>query len=124
MRLIRRFVPVFGMPALALLLLVFDLVAFWAFGRRPLVSSAAPQILLWAVLSASVATGLMRWWLAGERSGRMTAAATLCVMALFSAAHPWHNGRAAEPGEPGAASAPGVVQFEPGVLSRPLAGKL
>lgn len=81
-----------GAVVLCALLLAFDLLAFWGLGRRPLVSTLEASTLVWALLIGSAGTYGARWWLARETSTRRALAATVSVMVLMSALHPWLNG--------------------------------
>ncbi|MCZ7606152.1 MAG: hypothetical protein M5U25_08770 [Planctomycetota bacterium] len=86
--------------AFCLALLAFDLVAFWAFGRRPLVSSDETSWLLWALMIGSAVTYAARWKIAGEARMRVSLAAALATMVLVSATHPWLNGWGRDAAQP------------------------
>jgi hypothetical protein len=86
--------------AFCLALLAFDLIAFWAFGRRPLVSSEETSWLLWALLIGSAVTYAARWKISGEARMRPALAAVLATMVLVSATHPWLNGWGRDAAQP------------------------
>jgi hypothetical protein len=86
--------------AFCLALLAFDLVAFWAFGRRPLVSTDETSWLLWALMIGSAVTYAARWKIAGEARMRVSLAAALATMVLVSATHPWLNGWGRDAAQP------------------------
>lgn len=107
------------------LLLAFDLLAFWGFGRRPVLSSLETTTLVWSLLIGSVCTYGARWAITRELATRRALAATVSVMVLMSALHPWLNGwgrDAAQPNAPTLVAQPEVqvheaVVFHGGALS-------
>ena len=117
--------------AFCLLLLAFDLIAFWGVGRRPVISSLEMQTVVWALLIGSGFTYGARWAIGGEHRLRFAVAATLGVMVLLSAAHPWLNGwgrDAAMPIAPTLVAVPDdhsaeALVFADGPLSKPEASR-
>ena len=74
-----------------LALLVFDLLAFWAFGLRPVMSSHLAESVVWSLLIGGGVTYGLRWAITGDSRMRFAVAGTLGVMIAISAMHPWHN---------------------------------
>lgn len=113
--------------AACLALLVFDLLAFWAFGLRPVVSTHMAETAVWAVLIGSGVTYALKWAISGESRTRYAIAATMGVMIAVSAMHPWHNAWAVDADAPAARAvvaddpkAPkDVVVFAGGPLTEP-----
>jgi hypothetical protein len=116
-----------GGVAFCLLLLAFDLATFWVLGRRPIVSSVEARTAMWALLIGSGCTYGARWAIVGEKRARHALAATLSVMVLVSAMHPWLNGwgrDAAAPVAPTLVASPddrsaNALVFADGPLSTP-----
>jgi hypothetical protein len=100
-----------GAVGFCALLLAFDLLAFWGFERRPLVSSLETGTLVWALLIGSACTYGARWAITREAATRRALAATLGVMVLMSALHPWLNGWGRDAEQP----------FAPTLLAQPQA---
>ena len=101
-------------------LLAADLLAFWALGRRPLISTLEMNTLVWALLIGAAGTYTARWAILGEARSRMLLAGTLAVMVMVSALHPWHNGWGMDADTPQTTTPPQaetVLVFEPGVLT-------
>jgi hypothetical protein len=117
--------------AFCLLLLAFDLFAFWVLGRRPVMSTLETRTLVWSLLIGSAGTYAARWALSGEKRMRLGLAATLTVMLMVSSLHPWLNGwgrDAASPVAPTLAASPNdrphdALVFSGGPLSQPEAGR-
>ena len=120
-----------GAVAFCLLLLAFDLFAFWALGRRPVVSTLEMRTVMWSLLIGSGCTYVARWAILGETQARRALAATVSVMVLVSALHPWLNGwgrDAAAPVAPTLVASPDdhsaeALVFAGGALSEPEAGR-
>ncbi|MCB9895278.1 MAG: hypothetical protein H6839_12570 [Planctomycetes bacterium] len=120
-----------GAVAFCLLLLAFDLLAFWGLGRRPVVSTLEMRTAVWSLLIGSGCTYAARWAIMGERRMRHALAATLSVMVLVSALHPWLNGwgrDAASPVAPTLVASPDdhsseALVFAGGALSEPEAAR-
>jgi hypothetical protein len=105
-----------GGVAFCLILLAFDLLAFWAFGRRPVVSSLEAGVSVWALLTGSAATYGARWLISHENV-RRELAATLAVIVLMSALHPWMNGFGRDADTPVAPTLVETEQYQPVVFS-------
>jgi hypothetical protein len=110
-----------GGVAFCLMLLLVDLLAFWAMGRRPVISSLETGVSVWALLIGSGATYGARWLISHENV-RRELAATLAVVVLMSALHPWMNRLARDADTPVAptlveSAEPDAVVFSGGPLS-------
>lgn len=109
--------------ATVLVLLAFDLAAFWGWQLRPLASVDGVEVAVWAVLWGTALAPALRWLVLRESRMRYQVAAALGVMVAFSAMHPWHNGYAVPAEMPIRAEhersvpADAVVKFESGPLT-------
>jgi hypothetical protein len=111
-----------GGVAFCMLLLVFDLIAFWALGRRPVISSLETNTFVWSLLIGSAATYAARWAITHEPRVRQALAATVAAMVLVSATHPWMNNLGRDVDTPVAptlieSDEPDAVVFSGGPLS-------
>lgn len=115
-----------ALMAAAAAVVVLDLVAFWGFERRPVISYAGLWLGLWAALIATAWVWGARWLIAGEHRMRGRLAAAAVVMAITWLAHPYGQHRVADAAEqqPGAVlhqalpTDAGVVEFSGPPLSR------
>jgi hypothetical protein len=105
------------------MLLVFDIVAFWAWKLRPLASVDGVEIAVWSVLGGTAGVAGIRWALLDQPRMRFLAASSIALMVAFSTLHPWHNGYAVDAELPVAKERsreipPGtVVKYEDGPLT-------
>lgn len=105
-------------------LIAFDLIVFFAFGRRPFISYAETQIAVWTVLIACGWVFGARWLVMGEKRSRFALAGSLALMVTLSALHPYQSGAlrtrytpTAEPVVATPASDNAVVEYRGGPLS-------
>jgi len=112
--------------ALCGLVIVLDLLAYYAFGLRPLISYAEAELGAWAVLIASGWVWAARWLLAGESRSRIALAGVLTLMVALSALHPFASGSLRQTQTPSGdevlsapqPQGPAVVEFTGGPFSQ------
>ena len=88
-----RHLPLLALGAIALLLVV-DLVTYWALHQRPLASVDGVEIAVWAMLGGTAAVAGIRWAVMNNPRMRFLAAGSIALMIAFSVLHPWQNGQA------------------------------
>lgn len=81
-----------GALAAAAALIALDLVAFYVWDLRPLISYPEAELGLWSVLIASAWVWGARWLVAGERQGRAALAACAALMLALASLHPFASG--------------------------------
>lgn len=116
-----------GALAASAALIALDLVAFYAWDLRPLISYPEAELGLWSVLIASAWVWGARWLVAGERRARFALAGAMSLMVGFSALHPYASGHLREvalpAGEPAlvqpATGRPALVEYTGGPFSQP-----
>lgn len=111
--------------ALCAALIALDMLAFFAFGLRPVISYAETGLVVWAVLIGGAWVFAARWVVLGEKRSRFALAGAISLMLAFSALHPFHSGAlvpvytpSAEPVVGTPADGDAVVEFHGGPLSR------
>lgn len=119
------------LPWLALglvsMLVVLDILVFWAFSLRPVISTPELEIIAWSVLAGTAVTAGLRLALRDEGRVRWQIATALALMAVLFVAHPWENGsgRDADPMSPSRTMNPNrvddpgaIIEFEGGPLTK------
>lgn len=87
---------------LCLGVLLLDLFAYHALGRRPLVSYPEAELAVWTLLIACAWVWAARWLIQGERRSRLSLAAAITLMLGTSALHPYAGGELRERAVPNA----------------------
>lgn len=105
-------------------IVLLDLLAFHALGRRPLISYPEAELAVWAAMIASAWVYAARWVVLRERAARLALAGSLAAMLALASAHPYASGQlreaAAQQGVPAVSAPVGggeVVEFSGGPLS-------
>jgi hypothetical protein len=118
--------PWLALGAISLLVLL-DIVVFWAFNLRPVISTPELEIIAWSVLAGTALTAGLRLALRDEGRVRWQIAVAMGLMAVLFVAHPWENGagRDADPLSPSRTMNPNrvddpgaIIEFEGGPLTK------
>lgn len=111
--------------ALCAALMALDMLAFFAFGLRPVISYAEAGLVVWAVLIGGAWVFAARWLVVGEKRARFALAGAISLMLALSALHPFHSGAlvpvhtpTAEPVVGTPAGSDAVIEFHGGPLSK------
>lgn len=116
-----------GALAASAALIALDLVAFYAWDLRPLISYPEAELGLWSVLIASAWVWGARWLVAGEKQGRAALAGCIALMLALASLHPFASGDL-RPGQTPAGdevlttpqpTGPAIVEYTGGPFTQP-----
>ncbi|MBE7490391.1 MAG: hypothetical protein HS108_01305 [Planctomycetes bacterium] len=116
-----------GALAASAALIALDLVVFYAWDLRPLISYPEAELGLWSVLIASAWVWGARWLVAGEKGSRAALAGVAALMLALHLLHPFARGELRPVQRPGGqevltapeTDGPAVVEYNGGPFTAP-----